>query len=165
MSVEFEDYSAKVKSMLDDAVISYLYEAAGEVQGQALRNTRVDTGKTKGSWQYAVDEDKKEATIGSMLENAIWEEFGTGEYAVNGNGRKGGWWIEVGEGKNQISQAVADRYEWARVKKDKNDRITAVFTYGKKPTRALQKAFTSKKEMLKGLAENTIKKELKWNDK
>ena len=40
-----------------------------------------------------VDEGKDESTVavGSDLENAIWEEFGTGEYALHGGGRKGGW--------------------------------------------------------------------------
>jgi hypothetical protein len=30
-------------------------------------------------------------TVGSPLENAIWEELGTGEYALGGNGRKTPW--------------------------------------------------------------------------
>lgn len=132
MSVEFEDNSMKVKGMLDEAVMGFLYEAAGELEAQVKRNTRVDTGKTKGSWQYRVDESKQEAVIGSMMENAIWEEFGTGEYAVNGDGRKGGWAYIDSEGKGH-------------------------FTYGKKPTRTLQKAFTSKKDILVRRAENILK--------
>lgn len=35
------------------------------------------------------NESNIEAVIGSPLENALWEEFGTGEHSINGNGRKG----------------------------------------------------------------------------
>ena len=44
MTVKFEDNSMIVKSALDDGVIAYLNEAAGEVKSQAARNSRVDTG-------------------------------------------------------------------------------------------------------------------------
>lgn len=66
-------------------------EMCGELEAQTKRNSKVSTGKTKGSYQYRVDEEKLEGYVGSNYENAIWEEFGTGEYALNGNGRKGGW--------------------------------------------------------------------------
>ena len=44
------------------------------------------------------------------MENAIWEEFGTGEYALNGDGRKGKWYIPIGNAEGQISQNVVDAY-------------------------------------------------------
>jgi hypothetical protein len=37
--------------------------------------------------------------------NAVYEEFGTGEYAFNGNGRKGGWFY-VDEREKDISPVV-----------------------------------------------------------
>ena len=74
--VHFEDFSFQVEDALEEACIAFLNEAAGEVQSQVQRNTRVDTGQLKGSWQYEVDSGAKQATIGSPLENAIWEEFG-----------------------------------------------------------------------------------------
>ena len=93
MSVEFTDNTAKIKAALSEGVIGFLHEVGGEIQAQTQRNSRVDTGQTKGSYKYMVDEGKDESTVavGSDLENAIWEEFGTGEYALHGGGRKGGW--------------------------------------------------------------------------
>ena len=81
MSVEFTDNTAKIKAALSEGVIGFLHEAGGEIQAQTQRNSRVDTGQTKGSYKYMVDEGKDESTVavGSDLENAIWEEFGTGE--------------------------------------------------------------------------------------
>lgn len=132
MTVKFEDYSMKVKAKLDDATIAFLHEAAGELKSQAQRNqTRVDTGKTKGAWDYKVDEGAGVATIGNPLENAIWEEFGTGEYALNGDGRKGGWKYEDSNGNWQ-------------------------FTRGKKPLRGFWKAYTSSKTKIIKRAEQVI---------
>jgi len=134
MSVKLIDNSIAVKAALDDACIAYLYEAGGELTAQAKRNTRVGTGQLKGHWQYDVDEFEGVCTVGNPLQNAIWEEFGTGEHALQGNGRKGGWAYEDETGV------------WH-------------FTHGKKPSRAFWKAYTSLKskiiqriqEALKGL--------------
>lgn len=90
-NVEFKDYSIEVKGKINDALIAALYEAAGAVVSQTARNSRVDTEQTKGSFEYVVDEEKLESTVGSPLENAIWEEFGTGIHALNGDGRKTAW--------------------------------------------------------------------------
>lgn len=76
MSVQFDDFSMQVKAALEEAAVQFLYEAAGELASQTARNSPVDTGQLKNSWQYKVDENKLEATIGSPLENAIWNEFG-----------------------------------------------------------------------------------------
>lgn len=136
MSVQFKDNSAAVKAALDAAVIAYLYEAGGELEAQVKRNSRVGTGQLKNSWAYKVDESKGECVIGSPLENAIWEEFGTGEYALHGDGRKGGWWYQDDKGK------------WHH-------------TYGKTPHRAFQRAFTSLKNVLIRRAEEVLKGRLK----
>ena len=119
----FEDNTVIIKKIANDAIEASLLEASAELVSQTARNTRVDTGKTKGSWAANTQKtaDGYEATIGSPEENAIWEEFGTGQHALNGDGRKGGWAYEdpkTGE---------------------------TVWTYGKKPSRAFWKAFTKTK--------------------
>lgn len=121
--VEFEDFSIQVKKAIEEKALKFLEEAASEVESQARRNSRVDTGQLKGSWTHVVDESAQKATIGSPLENAIWEEFGTGEYALHGDGRKGGWCYvdDVGNGH---------------------------FTHGKTPNRTLQRAFDQKKTVI-----------------
>lgn len=123
MSVEFKDFSIQVKDAMDDKAIAFLTEAAAEVQSAARRNSRVAIGQLKGSWHYEVDTSAKVATIGSPLQNAIWEEVGTGEYAAGGDGRKGGWVYQDAEGN------------WH-------------FTRGKKPNRTLMRAFESRKNAI-----------------
>lgn len=134
MGVKFTNNSAKVKGALNDAVVAYLYGAGGELEAQVKRNTitKNGTGQLKNSWTYKVDESKGICTIGSPLENAIWTEFGTGEFALHGDGRKGGWTYKDDEGK------------WHH-------------TYGKKPLRMLQSAFNTLKPALIKRAEEVLK--------
>lgn len=130
--VEFEDNRVVVKRALEDAVGKFLIEASGELVGQAARNSRVKTGQTKGSYKANVDENEGVATIGSELENAIWEEFGTGEYALHGDGRKGGWVFKDAKGDYH-------------------------FTMGKTPNRPLHNAFTELKNKIIRMAEEKFK--------
>lgn len=120
MSVEFQDFSVQVKEAVGEKAAQFLEEAAAKIESAAKRNSRIDTGQLKGSWDHQVNESAQEATIGSPLQNAIWEEFGTGEYAAGGDGRKGGWYYIDSEGNGH-------------------------FTHGKKPNHTLQKAFDSTK--------------------
>ena len=90
MNVKFEVYTDKCLDAIQDKLIAALYESAGEILKQVVSNTPVDTGSLRDSWELVVDEDNLEAVIGSPQENAIWNEYGTGEYALHGDGRKGG---------------------------------------------------------------------------
>lgn len=130
--VIFEDYTINVQGAIDDRINAALEECAGELESQVKRNTRVDTGKTKSSFEHKVVDSEHTAYIGSNYENAIWEEFGTGEYAVEGNGRKGGWSYKDAKG------------DWHR-------------TTGKKPSRAFWKAFNSLKNKLINHIQNSLK--------
>lgn len=130
-NVEFHDFSIQCKDALDDAVMQWLEEAGSSLQRQAANNTRVGTGETAGKWDYVVDASKKECTIGNPLQNAIWEEFGTGEYALYDNGRKGGWYYQDENG------------EWHH-------------TYGKTPTRALFNAYVAKKNAIIARAKEVL---------
>ncbi len=153
--VEFEDYSLNCKAKLNESTIAWLREAGAELKSQVQQNSRVSTGQTKNSWHYRTDADKGEVTVGSDLENALWEEFGTGEYAVNGDGRKGGWYIKIGDGDNEISQAVVDSYGFKVV--EGKDGTKYAYTKGKRPNRALENAFTACKEKLKARLESILR--------
>lgn len=87
--VKISDNRLQVMSALNGKVLAFLEEAAGELESQVARNTAVDTGDLKKSWRHVVVGET--AIVGSPSENAIWEEYGTGRYAVEGNGRKTPW--------------------------------------------------------------------------
>lgn len=134
-NVKFEDNSIKIEEAIKQACVAWLHEAAGEIQAQTKRgcDKYVDTGKTKNSWQYKVNESEGEAIIGSDYENALWEEFGTGIYASKGNGRKNvPWHYKDAEGK------------WHATK-------------GKKARHTLQQAFDGNENKLKKSLEQKLK--------
>ena len=123
--VLFEDYTIKVQKAIDDRINVALEECAGELESAVKRESDRTrrTGQTSSGWAHHVDDAAHEATIGNPLENAIWEEFGTGEHALNNDGREGGWAYQDEKG------------DWH-------------FTHGKKPRRAFYKAFTSTKKAI-----------------
>lgn len=162
MSVQFEDNSIQVKRAMDQALVAALHEVAGEVVSRTQRDStvgKVGGGQTKGSWRYTLNESKLEATIGNPLENAIWEEFGTGEYALEGKGRKGGWYIPIGNGSGEISEAVVDAYHMKVVYGEDGKKFA--HTKGKPPKRTFRNTYESMKaaiirrfeQALKGLSE------------
>lgn len=119
---------------MNQCAVAWLEEASGELEAQTKRNTKVDTGKTKGSWEHVVHSHKLEAEVGSRYKNALWEEFGTGIYAMNGNGRKDVPWVYK-----------APNGKFYRTK-------------GKKPRRALFNAYTGSKNKLITSAQKRFKK-------
>lgn len=120
----FKSNLPQVLKRMNASCIAFLHEAAGEIESQARVNTRVDSAQTKNSWTYRVDERKLTATIGNPLENAIWEELGTGQYALGGNGRRTAWRFKNRHGR------------WVR-------------TVGKRPSRAFYKAYRATEPRIK----------------
>ena len=123
MSVEFHDFSRIVLQRINDCGATFLEEVGGELESRTKQNTKVDTGRTKGSWEHIVNEQKMEVQVGSRYKNALWEELGTGIYALNGDGRKTKWVYRTPDGKYHT-------------------------TVGKKPRRALYNAYNSKKNAI-----------------
>lgn len=121
----FEDFTDEVTDQIQNIMVNWLVDASNILAGEAATRTRRGTGETADKWTNLVDKDKFVAYVGNPLENAIWEEYGTGEYALNNDGRKGGWtYYDETKGK-------------------------FYHTYGKTPTRALHHAFNQNEPMLK----------------
>ena len=134
--IKFIDNRIEVSKALDKKAIAFLHEAKDSLVSQTQRNTPVQTGDLKRSFgnDSMVDESSLIAYIGSSLEYAIWVERGTGEYAVNGDGRKGGWCYKDEKGKVH-------------------------FTKGMKPKKMLYNAYITKKKKIQEQA-NKIYKEM-----
>ena len=130
--VIFEDNRIEVKDAIDDRINAVLEECAGEMESAVKRKTRVATGQTKNSFRHRVNTAIHEAYIGSNDINAVYEEYGTGEHALQGNGRKGGWVYKDAKG------------EYHR-------------TFGKRPSRAFWNAYTSMKSKIIKRIENSLK--------
>lgn len=151
---KFEDNSVKILRALDEVGQQWLEDATRILHRQVVQNSRVDTGQTKSSWKKVVEDN--EGIVGSTSENAIWEEFGTGHYAVNGDGRKGAWYVPVegylGHKKPTYNGKVIVVY-------GKNGQAFYK-TNGKKPNRALENAKNSTEKKIQKRLEQLIKEKL-----
>lgn len=77
----------KLLALLDRAEEAALNAAGEGLLSLVKENTAVDTGATRDSWKTDMEENM--IHVGSDHDNTLYEEFGTGEYAVGG--RQGGW--------------------------------------------------------------------------
>jgi len=154
--VEFENNILKVKEALDRMAERFLEESGQVVEAQAVQNTAVDSTHTRESWGHIVDTSENSVTIGNPLENAVWEEYGTGDYALEGNGRKTAWYVPVelctGRKKPSFNGEVVIVYG--------KDGKAYYKTNGKKPKRMLHNAYHTKKPSLIRRANQLMKEAL-----
>lgn len=152
-NVVFEDYRIDVKNAIKEKCIQLLYDAGNEVISQVTRRSVRKTGKTSGSYETSsVDEGQMCIHVGSNYENAIWEEFGTGEFAENGDGRKG-WWVYVeghrdeGPVKGGKSYATKDQAKRAMAILRKKG-LPAFYTRGKHARHPFRDGYNSAKSKI-----------------
>ena len=148
--VEFKDFSIDVKAAINNVSLNWLRETADEITSQAADNCQMnkeDKGHLRVTYRNVVDEGKGMATVGSPLESSYWEEWGTGEYAAHGDGRKG-WWVYIrgqaskGGGKSYKTKEEAEEAA-AFLRNVKN--LDAVVTNGRRPNYTLEKSFEATK--------------------
>lgn len=125
----FKDNSMEGKERLKKAAAKWLLQACILVEGQAVLLAPVATSRLKQSVDYIVDDDELVGYVGTNVDYAIYVEFGTGEFAENGNGRKGGWMYKDPSG------------EW-------------FFTWGIEPQPYLRPAFRQTKGQIEALAKS-----------
>lgn len=134
-----------IQGEVKKAALQWLEETSGELESQAKRNTRVDSGDTKNSWTHKVDEGAMEAVAGSPNINAVYEEYGTGEYAANGDGRKGYWVYVKGSGGGNGPTTKGKTYSLEEAKRAmailRSKGLDAYYTKGKTPNPALHDAW------------------------
>jgi hypothetical protein len=163
MAVEFQDFSIKVTEAMEEALIAGLYEATAELQTRTKRNSR--QGHTYGDiqatalWDAEVDEGAMEGRVGSQHEAGYWEEFGTGEHALHGDGRKG-WWVYVegqDSGTGGKSYSTKEEAEEAAQFLRRVKKVEAHATNGIDPNRPLHRAFSSARPVVQAIFESKLK--------
>ena len=107
---KFTDNSKKVKGQMDDAMFRALESAALIVEASAKALAPVgDSGELRDKIDHNVVDTSNgpAAKIGSPLDYAMYVEYGTGEFAENGAGRKGGWSYQTPDGKWHHTNGMA----------------------------------------------------------
>lgn len=170
---EFHDYSAQVKAAIEQVCGNWLVEVANEVTSQAKRNvsmegwTNAERTSLRDSYSNVVDKPNKTAAIGSTLEQAYWEEWGTGSHADTAkNGGKQGrqdWWVYTpgrvkpeGEPESKHYKTKEDAESAAAYIKSEYNK-TAIATDGREPNYTLEKAFTTTAPRAKKALEAKLK--------
>ena len=101
MSIEIEGLERLIAKLDDipDNIERKMHEAVLFLEGEAREKAPkadIGGGRLKGSIESTVERrgNEIEGTVFSTVHYAPYQEFGTGLFAVNGNGRKTGWAYE-----------------------------------------------------------------------
>ncbi|HCY77740.1 MAG TPA: hypothetical protein DHV28_17655 [Ignavibacteriales bacterium] len=125
-------------------------EAAGAlVEGEAKLLCPVDLGNLESSINHKLVREENEVRIGTPVEYAPYVEFGTGENAENGQGRKGGWFF------------VSDRPQlagWLKPLGTTKDGKYLYFTYGNKPHPFLRPALKNNIKNINRIFQEALRK-------
>lgn len=91
---KFTDNSKKIKEQLTNCSEEAMEAACLIVEAQAKALAPVgNAGELRDKIDHTVKNEKGivRGMVGSPLDYAMYVEYGTGEFAENGAGRKGGW--------------------------------------------------------------------------
>ena len=174
-NVKFQDFSFDVKAAIDEETIAWLRTWSNEIASQAQRNCSKEgwgndeRTNLRGSYAARVDESAGKAFIGSPMEAAFWEEWGTGSHAdtsKNGGkeGRKG-WWVYTpgSSGPNGYKSNVYHTQNEAEIFASyirKKYNKEAVVTNGREPNYTLEKAFIKVKPQAVAKLNEILKRRL-----
>lgn len=125
---KIETNAAAVNKAIMQAAERALEAASLHMVGEVKDRAPVDSGELRRSISRSITHSggKRVAKVGSNLQYAIYQEFGTGEFAENGAGRKGGWTYDGPDGEVH-------------------------FTRGTKPKKFLRSAFRANKKNVKSI--------------
>lgn len=109
----FKANSGKVMDAIKAEMLIRVTKAAELIKNQAKMIAPVGggVGQLRDTIDYNIQikDDEIVGQIGSPLMYAIYNEFGTGEFAENGQGRKGGWAYKTPDGKWHFTKGMTPR--------------------------------------------------------
>lgn len=146
----FNDYTQQVLADINEKAVQFITEGCAEIQSETQRTTPPTETQLKGSWDTSIDKTALIGKIGSPLESSLWNEFGTGSYAENGDGRKG-WWVYVeGNSKStRVSKTYASEAEANQTVAMLRARgFQAFASNGKPKQKTFRNAYSKKKNAL-----------------
>lgn len=153
ITVRLTDNSAAILQIMQAKKQQYLELCGQQAEANTINNInaagRVDTGRYKNSITHTVVDDT--VYIGSNLHYAKYNEFGTGKFATDGNGRPG-WWVYVisdneSSHPRSTSRTIYTYQQALRIMNYlRNQGLDAHMTQGIKPTHALRDAISDHKQ-------------------
>lgn len=105
---KLEDFSKERSADLERAAVKALTKVGLILESSAKTKARFDTGQLRDGINSKVIPKGTEtvAIVGSNDDHFPHNEFGTGEHAENGQGRKGGWFYVDASGKGHFTRGM-----------------------------------------------------------
>jgi len=103
---KIEKYSKEKAKNLKDIHNKIALDIQRDAKRNITDNSNVDTGRLRASIQIEMFIDGLGAGIGTRVHYAPYLEFGTGIYAVEGDGRKTGWFYTDRLGKTWFTRGI-----------------------------------------------------------
>jgi hypothetical protein len=128
--VEFKDHTKEALSALQRVANQGLIKVAEILVSQTKSLTPVKTGALRGSIQRTEPElngTMAKISVGTPLMYGLYLEYGTGEHAENGQGRKGGWVYIDARGKGHFTKGLEPRKMFRTAARVKAPDAMAVF--------------------------------------
>lgn len=109
MNIRTDEVKKAMEKQIEVALNAVGLEAEGDAKLELENDPRrVDTGRLRNSVTHLVTDERGEkyAVIGTNVKYGIWVHEGTGIYAVNGDGRKTGWWYTDEKGERHFTRGM-----------------------------------------------------------
>lgn len=169
-SFEFIDNSDAVIAATEAAIDAALTSVGIQVMGYAVKNLEQDLprnaggethGTLKNSISFHVDQEEKCVQIGTNLSYAKYNEYGTGVYADDGNGKQGFWVYVPDSGEEGTSVGSAKVYTEAEARRIvamlKAKGVDAHMTKGMTPTHFLKRAVEEHRDKIIQIISDSLK--------
>lgn len=124
---DFENFSDERKAELDKAVNKGLLSAGLIVEAEIKAQAPVDTGALRKSiGSQLTSDDGRAVVIGTNQKYAPYVEFGTGQFAEYGNGRKTPWAYKSGNKFYRTTGSKPNKFMRGGFRKSKDKALTAL---------------------------------------
>lgn len=148
----FKDNSSVVKEQILNASRKWIKSSAMVIERDAILLAPVDSGDLKRSIRHVTENDGMEAVIGAEARHGLFVEKGTGEFAENGQGRRGYWVYVTGQppGPGGKTHTLATAKRAVAFLRSKG--LEAYYTNGMHPQPFMEPSFRNNKSNIERLA-------------
>lgn len=157
-----DEFKRAMKEGVEAALEAIGQQAVTHAKHIITTESRVDTGELRNTTSHRVVKKESAVYVGSPLEYAIYNEYGTGIYGEEK--ASNGWWVYVAGSKSSSSKHSGKRYTRAEaakiVARMRAEGLDAHMTQGMKGIHFIRDAVKDHIKEYESIAKNEIMKKL-----